>query len=72
MTRPKPDTQIPLHEMEQASDIHGEVHDLSDRYLGTPPSESFYVNPEPNYGSLHKRFDQALTRRLKRAHGSHQ
>ena len=54
-------------EEEAAAGIRGEVNDLSPRYLGIPAAESFYCNPEPDYGSLHARFDRARARRLRKS-----
>lgn len=51
--------------------ILGEVNDLPPHYLGAPPSDTFYNNPEPeDYTALRKPFDRAFAKFLKKARTS--
>lgn len=51
--------------------ICGEVNDLPKHYLGAPPSESFYKNPEPVDGAaVRRKFDRRLKKRLASRRGN--
>lgn len=51
-----------LADVENENSITETVHDLSKRYLGLPPSKSYYKKGEIDFQETREAFDAALKR----------